>query len=546
VDLTASKGAFRSVSWLLALVVLVNLAALSLLRVYSSLNLWTDVASVPGLQNQTHSMVLAVLLALAAPTVASALLLWPILHWLRRRDGTDAVPLAVADNAANVPLRLAVISLLGWSLVTVHAVLRYASNIDEIPLSLGAHLVVRPLLAGLVAASATFFAADYMCRTRIWPYLLSGTQIAGNHRLWRVRVSHRLLVLWLAIGFFPLAATALTSLAGVVGLDLSTHPVLGRLVSTVLLIAASACVVGAWLAWLVARSIGRPLEVLEAAMARFRSGKLDTRLPVTATDETGALTEGFNLMAGRLSDSYSALETRNRELAAALDRVEFLEHVKRSLDRFVPDAVRRAIEKNPDAPGLAKAAKDVTVLFLDIEGYSHLSEALSRPALNALVERYFSLFLASIRAEGGDINETAGDGLMIIFQAGRPEEHASAAIRAALAIREQTSAANRNAIEGHPPIVVNIGISSGECDVGATRFHGPAGERWTFTASGTVTNLAARLGDRAKGGQILIAAETAARVRERFALRSLELVSLKNLSSSVEVWEVRSIRAANL
>jgi class 3 adenylate cyclase len=195
---------------------------------------------------------------------------------------------------------------------------------------------------------------------------------------------------------------------------------------------------------------------------------------------------------------------------------------------------------------LGKKAKDVTVLFLDIEGYSRLSEELPRPTLNALVERYFSLFLESIRAEGGDINETAGDGLMIIFQTGRPEEHASAAVRAALAIREQTSAANRDAGPSHPPIVVNIGISSGECDVGTTRFHGPAGERWTFTASGPVTNLAARLGDHAKGGQILIAAETATRVGDRFSLRSLGLVSLKNLSSPVEVREVRSIRAASL
>jgi len=87
-DPTATKGAFRSVLWLLALVVLVNFAALSLLRAYSSLNLWTDVASVPGLQTQKHSMILAALLALMAPAAASAMLLWPILRWLRRhRDG---------------------------------------------------------------------------------------------------------------------------------------------------------------------------------------------------------------------------------------------------------------------------------------------------------------------------------------------------------------------------------------------------------------------------------------------------------------------------
>lgn len=60
-----------------------------------------------------------------------------------------------------------------------------------------------------------------------------------------------------------------------------------------------------------------------------------------------------------------------------------------------------------------------------------------------------------------------------------------------------------------------------------------------MTASGTVTNLAARLGDHAASGQILIAAETATRVRDRFALRSLGSLSLKNLSSGVEAWEVQ-------
>jgi class 3 adenylate cyclase len=353
-----------------------------------------------------------------------------------------------------------------------------------------------------------------------------------------VRVSHRLLGLWLAISALPLGAVALTTFSRVAGLDLAAHPVLGRLVSVILLIAVSAAVGGAWLAWLVSRSVARPLEALEAAMARLRDGHFDTRQPVNATDEIGAVAEGFNLMAGRLSESYAALEARNRELAEALDRVVFLQRVKRGLDRFVPDTVRRAIEENPEAPGLGKTARDVTVLFLDIEGYTRLSEDLPRPTLNAVVERYFSLFLAPIRAEGGDINETAGDGLMIIFQDGEPDAHAAAAVRAALAIRKQTAQANRDPGRTHPPIVVNIGISSGECDVGTTRFEGPVGERWTFTASGPVTNLAARLGNRAAGGQILLAPETALRVHDRFLLRSLGLVSLKNLSSPVKVWEV--------
>jgi hypothetical protein len=92
--------------------------------------------------------------------------------------------------------------------------------------------------------------------THVWPALLASTRIAGNPRLWRVRVSHRLLGLWLAISALPLSAVALTTSTRVAGLDLATHPVLGRLVSVILLIAASAAVGGAWLAWLVSRSVG--------------------------------------------------------------------------------------------------------------------------------------------------------------------------------------------------------------------------------------------------------------------------------------------------
>ncbi|TAK87692.1 MAG: HAMP domain-containing protein [Betaproteobacteria bacterium] len=544
-DATPAGANPKKIGWLPPLVLLVNLAVLGLLIAYSFLNLLPDIPAAHAMHPRTYVQ-WAAAFAVLTPTAASLVFLWPVFAWLRRRTTALAnatggeIPAAIAERAANAPLALAAFSLLGWLLVTAFVVMRAATGGLEIPPGHTVHFISRPALAGLIAALASFFAAEHLCRAQVWPALLASTPIAGNRRLRRVRVWHRLLGLWLVISALPLAAVALTTFARVVGVDLAADPMLERLAHVVLLIAVSGAVGGAWFAWLVSRSIAGPLEALEAATARLSEGRFDTRMPVNATDEFGSLAEGFNLAAGRLSRSYAELETRNRELAEALDRVVFLEHVKRGLDRFVPETVRRAIEKNPEAPGLAKKVTDVTVLFLDIEGYSRLSEQLPRAALNALVERYFSLFMASIRAEGGDINETAGDGLMIIFKAGRPEEHACAAVRAALAIREQTGVANRDAVAGHPPIAVNIGINSGECDVGATRFKGPAGERWTFTASGPATNLAARLGDHANGGQILVAAETALRVRDRFVLRSLGLVSPKNLSSPVEAWEVEA------
>ena len=524
--------------WLTPLIGLIHLAGLALLVSYSRVNLHADLAAT-GAGGPLLLLAVAALVAAVAPTGLAWLYLRPLQHWLQRSTASpqEAIPTAIARRAANLPLVVAAYALAGWALLVVQALLRGLLADVAVPVSILAHLVLRPLLVGVVVAAAVLFVAEAVCRASVWPSLLGAIRITGNRQLWRLRTGYRLLALWMTVSVIPLGAVALTTYARVAGTDAVADPLLEQIVSVVLLIALSAVLGGAVLAWTVSRSITRPLQALETATQALSAGHFDTRVVVNATDEFGTLAEGFNLAAQRLSRSYADLETRNRELADALDRVDFLEHVKLALDRFVPETVRNAIEQNPDAPGLAKEARDVTVLFLDIEGYSRLSEELPRSVLNNLVERYFSLFLESIRAQGGDINETAGDGLMIIFQSPDPQAHPAAALRAALAIQQQTAEANRAEGVAQTPVRINIGISSGECDVGTTRFQGLAGERWTFTASGPVTNLAARLSDRAHGGQILLSAETARRLQGRFALRSAGELALHNLSSPVVAWE---------
>jgi class 3 adenylate cyclase len=94
-----------------------------------------------------------------------------------------------------------------------------------------------------------------------------------------------------------------------------------------------------------------------------------------------------------------------------------------------------------------------------------------------------------------------------------------------------------NQAQGGRPVMVNQGINSGEALVGSSRFKGLAGDRWTFTASGSVTNLAARLAGLAKQGQVLLGPETVSRLGQGFALKSLGPRELKNVAQPVEVWE---------
>jgi class 3 adenylate cyclase len=219
-------------------------------------------------------------------------------------------------------------------------------------------------------------------------------------------------------------------------------------------------------------------------------------------------------------------------LKATVDRkLGELRRIKEHFAKFVPEAVKRLVAANPEAPALAKRECDVTVLFLDISGYTRLSERLAPERLNTLVERYFSTFLDRIHAAGGDINETAGDGFMAIFQ---DVQHASTAVDTALALLAATAALNTEDVV--QPLTVHMGLNSGVALVGSTRFEGVRGARWTFTASGAVTNLASRLADLAKPGEILIGPETARRLGERYRLRRLGREHLKNINVPVEVY----------
>jgi len=223
------------------------------------------------------------------------------------------------------------------------------------------------------------------------------------------------------------------------------------------------------------------------------------------------------------------------KLKRAMDRkLQQVSRIRDHFAKFVPETVRRLVAEDPEAPELGeKTAQDVSVLFVDVSGYSRLSEQLPADTLNELVERYFSAFLDRIHEAGGDINETAGDGFMAVFQHPDPAHHAVAAAHAATALL--ASASRLHQASDAEPLHIHMGLNSGTALVGSTRLEGLRGTRWTFTASGPVTNLAARLAATAEPDQILVGPDTVAHIGAAFALEDLGLRQLKNLAAPVRV-----------
>ncbi|MFW6080299.1 MAG: adenylate/guanylate cyclase domain-containing protein [Desulfosalsimonas sp.] len=208
------------------------------------------------------------------------------------------------------------------------------------------------------------------------------------------------------------------------------------------------------------------------------------------------------------------------------------------LSPFVPQSVRTMAEKNPEMLEREKEKKDVSILFLDLEGYTRLSIDRPEAEVNALVEKIFSSFVDPIHRSHGEINETAGDGLMIIFKDDDPRGNAVNAVRAAVDVRQRNREVNRNLARDFKPVNVNMGINTGEALLGMTRLEGTLSTRMTYTASGNVTNLAARLAEHAEGGDILFGERTRQMIENLWPVYDRGRIQLKGIDEPVQIYSL--------
>jgi len=302
-----------------------------------------------------------------------------------------------------------------------------------------------------------------------------------------------------------------------------------------------------------------PFRVDEACSGLLGLGSKIVGEPYTEDDKQLLITLVNNLVVAlRNARSFEHIKRLNLDLQeknvqlekalgglqAAMKKVEILESIKANLCKFVPATVTKLIEKSPTASIPEARDQDVSVLFLDIEGYTKMSERLGNVKLNELIEKYFSVFMDAIYANNGDVNETAGDGLMVLFLSEDRTANALEAVRAALTIRQKATLINQEDNAFSEFLAINMGINSGRVLLGAAKFESFTGSRWTYTARGMVTNVAAKIAAFASDGAILLSGATADRIKDHFPIRPLGKYSLKNVSNDVELYALEEQKRA--
>jgi adenylate cyclase len=152
----------------------------------------------------------------------------------------------------------------------------------------------------------------------------------------------------------------------------------------------------------------------------------------------------------------------------------------------------------------------VTVLFVDVRGYTSFAQSRAAPEIFASVNRYTRAVSEAVHGQGGTIVEFNGDGMMTVF--GAPRALAGkerAAVRAARELARAVSAIELEGGAGAPSFTVGIGIATGPAFVGNIR----AVDRYIWSAIGNTTNLAARLERLTRELDVAIAIDALTRER---------------------------------
>jgi class 3 adenylate cyclase/AmiR/NasT family two-component response regulator len=183
---------------------------------------------------------------------------------------------------------------------------------------------------------------------------------------------------------------------------------------------------------------------------------------------------------------------------------------------------------------LASETIEGTVVFIDICGFTSLSEKLPAATVVDLLNHYFDQMVKEIIAQGGYVDKFMGDAVMAVF---RGDYHLDRAVDAALAVRSRLLAEADQVIPGtdYRP-AVSIGINTGEMvsgNIGSASL-----KRLDYTVIGDTVNVSQRLQGSAKPGQIIVSEMAYQKLKESFQCQPVGEVKLKNKEQPVMTYEV--------
>ena len=327
-------------------------------------------------------------------------------------------------------------------------------------------------------------------------------------------IQHRLAIAWTLATGVPLLGVATLAIGSLAQVGFQPQ----RTFAAILVLVIVALVVGLFTIMIAVRSVAIRVSALRGAFALVQAGDFGAQVIVDDASEIGRLQAGFNTMAAGLAE-----RERIRDVFSTYVDRDVADHILSGGTVLEADEV------------------EVTIMFVDVRGFTSFAEQLPPTQVVATLNRLFERIVPLVHRHGGHVDKYAGDGLMAVFGAPRRQtDHADRALAAAL----QIAPAVHDEFAG--ALSVGVGLNSGPVVAGNV---GGAG-RLEFSVIGDTVNVAARVesATRETGDLVLLTEHTLALLGQEYAVAGPDFIerlglTLKGKSTPVQIYAPTALSA---
>jgi len=256
--------------------------------------------------------------------------------------------------------------------------------------------------------------------------------------------------------------------------------------------------------------------------------------------------DSFELLARvrsmlRIKQLRDSLAELNRSLAEKVSQqVAEIERMGR-LKRYLSPQVAETVLKKEDDSLFKSHRTEITVVFLDLRGFTAFADSAEPEEIMELLRSYHAEMGRLVFKFEGTLERFAGDGIMVFFNDPIPcEDHTERAVRMAVEMRSKAEELRAGWLKKGYDLDLGVGLASSYATLGNIGFEG----RMDYGAVGNVTNLASRLCDEAKGGQILTNQKTLSKVEHLAEAEPLAEVQLKGFARPVAAFNIVGLKAS--